>query len=287
MIAVAAVAVLAIVGVGWSVGLGGDRFDDETEAAADAATATTDPPPPDTRVDLPEDGRMPPLPTRAGVSKLSGRDDVEDRSPELHAALDRFAATSELPGVADAVGSTDIDPATLDFTEVPAVFDFVASNAESTAACRRVLLPQLHLNGQAARIWSDGNQIVVANTARFATELDARRYFHASALNFGLERDHCDGWPADGVATHLDIEQLRIDRMDFSVDPEIEPDRIVATVTRDAMLGGAEVERSYQLLAQLDDIVAIAMVGTLGDGARTSPQDAAAMLDDLLRALAG
>lgn len=230
---------------------------------------------------------MPPLPTRAGVSKLAGLDDAQDRSPELRAALDRFAATSALPGVAEAVGSTDIDPASLDFTEVPAVFDYVASNAQSTAACRRVLLPQLRLDGVAARIWSDGNQIVLANTARFGTELDARRYFHAGALDFGLDPDHCDGWPADGVATHLDIERLRVDRMDFSVDPSIDPDRIVTTVTRDAVLGGVEVERSYQLLAQFDDLVVLAMVGSLDNGAGTSPEDAASMLDDLARALAG
>lgn len=281
---VAVLAALVVLGAAWALALGRDE-DDPDDTALAGTTGTSQEP--STEGVAPADTEMPPLPTRVGVTGLEPRRGVEDRSSDLDAALDEFAARTTLAGVAGAVGSSRVDPATLDFTAVPAVFDYVASNANGTVDCRRILLPRLELDGSAARIWADGDQLVVANLVVFATELDARRYYFASALNLGLDPEHCSGWPADGVATHLDVERLRVDRRDFMVNPVVTPNRLVTTITKDAMIGDVQVGSSYQILAQLDDVIVLAQVGALTPESATSSADGNTLLDDLTQAIAG
>jgi hypothetical protein len=234
----------------------------QTDAASgdDERADTTSTSPPPSSDAAPDPTEPPPvIPKIAGVSGLEPIPDpgMEDTSPALRDLVDAFAATSSDPAVSTASPVQFGAPA-LDLGTPPSRFDYLAGNTETTPECRQVFLRDLTALGAAGSWWSADGEVVLVNVVQLGSELEARRYYWATALILGLRAGECSGWPADGVA--VDPDDLTVDRQDVAI--EVGDDvEVVTAIDRSPDEDPMQDGIAYDAVFRVDDLVVVASAG--------------------------
>jgi hypothetical protein len=228
---------------------GAEQAAAETSTVPSSTTTTgpgpTEPPP-----------VIPPKPGVSGLEPVSGAG-LADTSPTLRAWIDAFAATSTDPAVRTAT-PVEFGAQELKLGSPPSRFDYLDGNAEATPECRQVFLRDLTALGAAVSWWATDGEVVFVNVVQLGSELQARRYYWATALNLGLATGQCGGWPPDGVA--VDPDDLTVDRMDVAIEVGDDVDVMTAidrSPDEELMRNGI----AYDAAFRVDDLVVVASAG--------------------------
>lgn len=207
------------------------------------------------------------LPDGVEDSEPLGEPGVRDTSGLLRSRIDEFAATTGAPSVRNAVFTMPQDANDLGFGDPPVRADYGALNRLYTPSCYRVVLNDIAVLGAAALIWSDASEFTFVNAAQFQTEEAARQYFWAASLFVGVDKDSCEGWPADGVA--IDPEGLTIDRKDFAMDTDA--DDFITAIDDDLKIDDFTANLAYESVARMGTVVIVATSGRLTESGKPGP----------------
>jgi hypothetical protein len=280
LLALAGLLLVLVVGAVLWATLGGSDEDDEA-AADDSPATTTSTTPPDTADTVPgTTGSTTPAERVDGVSNARSAEDPElvDTSDALRARIDAFAAASSSTSV-KTKPIAEQGGIELDFGTPPAVIDFAATNIARTPTCRKVYLDGLTVQGAAATVWFDGEQVVLVNSVQLGDELAARRYYWATTMFLGLRAEHCSGWPADGVA--LNPTELGVDRVEFPVTGADEVFTMIDPVPKVQVV---KTGPAYQSVLRIGDKVLIVSVAWLEGDPDAGPAPASAVVDEVVAA---
>jgi serine/threonine protein kinase len=270
----AAAVTLLIVVVGAAVLLARASTDSEDDASADVTTSSSS-------TTTSSVSTATPPPRTPGVTNARPSDDPEltDTSGLLRARLNAFAGASTVPAV-QAGPKDEPDGVDLKFGVPPAVFDYAASNDSTTSECLKLYLDDVTVQGAAAAVWFEGEQLVLVNAVQMASELQARQYYWSTTMFLGLRDEHCDGWPANQVA--VNPTDLTVDRTDFEISTD--PDDLYTMIDDSPQVAVIKAGIAYQAVLRIDDVVVVVSVVWAQGAPGAGPAEAATIVDGVVSA---
>jgi len=188
-----------------------------------------------------------------GHQPLSGSS-ATDTSEALRQVVERVGAS--LP-FTTADGTTRVPDSLVQIDEIPPTpfaAEYYSTNLWSTPECWKVHLSSVTVLGYDVAAWADTGQGRAFTLAaiQLGSSRMAQQYYWATSLYPGPRRDHCSGWPVDGVAE--DPTKLKIDRNDLRVQAPAH-DLMIAAETKH--LGDPGLTTAYQTVFRLDDTVVV------------------------------